>query len=487
MYIGIDIGTSAIKAILGDGLSAIIDTHTVPLSISRPQPLWSEQNPEEWVSATYTAIDELAKRNPDAVAKVKAIGLAGQMHGAVTLDKDGQPVRPAILWNDGRCEKQCRDLEAAVALARKITGNIAMPGFTAPKILWLRENEPENYARIAKVLLPKDYVRFVMTGETLSDMSDSAGTLWLDVAKRIWSKEMLAACGLNETHMPTLCEGSDVAGYLKPELATRWGMKERVCFAGGAGDNASGAVGVGVVKEGDAFISLGTSGVYFTGTDSFRACPEKTVHSFCHALPDRWHQMGVILSAASCIASATRFLGAENDAALAGLVTEENYNYDNKVVFLPYLSGERTPHNDPTATGAFVGLTHETSRADLVQSVLEGVAFAFADCQDALEAAGSHCDNIMLIGGGARNPLWGKIIASALNRTVVYVKDGDQGPAFGAMRLARMAHTNEKPEEIALRPETLRIVRPEARLMEKLSTKIELFGRLYPALKSVQV
>jgi xylulokinase len=262
-------------------------------------------------------------------------------------------------------------------------------------------------------------------------------------------------------------------------------MKERVVFAGGGGDNAAGAVGVGVVHDGEAFISLGTSGVYFAGTDSFRACPEKTVHAFCHAVPGAWHQMGVILSAASCIKTATRFLGAESDQKLADLVSRETYNFKNKTVFLPYLSGERTPHNDPSATGCFFGLTHETTRADLVQSILEGVAFAFLDCQRALEAAGTKVDEVMLIGGGARNKLWGEIIAAALQKRVVYVKDGDQGPAFGGAKLARLAATGEALTSVIGRPEVLHIVEPDLKLIEYLSPKAGVYDKLYGQLKSL--
>jgi len=483
MFIGVDVGTSGVKAILGDGKSLLLDSETIPLTVSRPAPLYSEQDPEAWVQATLAALDALAKRNPEAMASVRGIGLAGQMHGAVTLDKELKVIRPAILWNDGRCEEECRLIEAKVPTARQITGNIAMPGFTAPKLLWMQRHEPERFARVHKVVLPKDYVRFILTGELMAELSDAAGTLWLDVAQRRWSPEMLAACGLTIDHMPPLCEGTDVAGILKPVFAERWGMKERVVCAGGGGDNAAGAVGVGVVQDGDAFISLGTSGVYFAGTNRFRACPEKTVHAFCHAVPQAWHQMGVILSAASCIKTATQFLGAESDQQLADLVTQENFNFKNRTIFLPYLSGERTPHNDPSATGGFFGLTHETSRADLVQAILEGVAFAFLDCQLALEAAGTKADNLMLIGGGARNKLWGGVIASALNRRVVYVKDGDQGPSFGAARLARLAATGEALSDVLLRPEVIEIVEPDMKLINYLSPKGEIYGKLYGQLK----
>jgi xylulokinase len=484
MYLGLDIGTSGVKGILIDQQSRIVDMHTVPLTVSRPHPLWSEQEPEDWWQASLKVIDALAARSPKDIAAVRGIGLAGQMHGAVCLDRDGQVIRPAILWNDGRCEAECRFLEDAVPSLRSITGNIAMPGFTAPKLLWVKRHEPENFAKIAKVLLPKDYIRFRFTGEFFSDMSDAAGTLWLNTATRSWSTEMLAACGLDIKHMPALCEGSDPAGHLKQDLGQRWGMSGNVVFAGGAGDNAAGAIGVGVVRDNQAFISLGTSGVYFIGTNQYQACPERTVHSFCHAVPKTWHQMGVILSAASCMKTATLWLNATDETELASCVTEDGLNLQNNVIFLPYLSGERTPHNDPKATGAFIGLTHATSRADLVQSVLEGVAFAFADCQDALAAAGSVASEIMLIGGGARNKTWGKILASALDRKIIYVADGDQGPAFGAAKLALMATGDVSADKVIQRPDIVGHAEPIPELKDYLSEKRQAYTRLYPAIKS---
>ena len=485
MFLGIDVGTSGVKAILMDEHLHILDQQTTPLSISRPQPLWSEQSPEEWWKATLACLDAIHTRHPEQMSRVLSIGLAGQMHGAVIMDRDHKVIRPAILWNDGRCEEECRILEEKVPTSRQITGNIAMPGFTAPKLLWIARHEPENFAKIAKVLLPKDYIRFCFTGEFFSDMSDSAGTLWLDVGKRCWSSEMLSATGLTQAQMPALCEGSDVAGNLKTDLAQRWNMREKVVFAGGAGDNAAGAVGVGILRDDNAFISLGTSGVYFAGNNQYRPCPERTVHTFCHAVPNTWHQMGVILSAASCIKSASHFLGAADDAELAALVTQDNINHNNGVIFLPYLSGERTPHNNPLATGGFFGLTHDVTRADLVQAILEGVAFAFADCQDALAAAGTHTDNVILIGGGARNKAWGDIISGALNRTIHYVADGDQGPAFGAARLAQFAVAGANIKQDAYKPTITGTVTPDMKLKNYLQPKLEKYRSLYAQLRPI--
>src|ERR1700730_12067696 len=380
MYMGIDIGTSAVKAVVIDDSGAVADQASAPLRVSRPHPLWSEQDPADWWSATNIAVSDLQLTLRKAV---RAVGLSGQMHGATLLDRKQQALRPAILWNDGRSAQQCRKLEQGVAGMLQITGNRAMPGFTAPKLLWGRQHEPEIFAQTSTVLLPKDYVRLRMTGETASDMSDSAGTLWLDVAQRRWSEAMLAATGLDLAHMPALFEGNEITGSLRAELAEAWGMP-RVPVVAGGGDNAAG--GVGVVRSGDAFLSLGTSGVLFLANDGYRPNTQGGVHTFCHALPDRWHQMSVILSAASCVDWAARLCGLGGTGALFELAEARNRPADPEI-FLPYLSGERTPHNDPLAKGVLFGLTQESTPAAIAQAVLEGVAFAFRDGMDALLAS----------------------------------------------------------------------------------------------------
>ncbi len=400
MYLGIDIGTSSVKAVIVDDDDAVVEQASAPLSVSRPQPSWSEQDPADWWTATNAAVKSLSAK---ARKNVRAVGLSGQMHGATLLDANDKPLRPAILWNDGRSEKQCLDLEKAEPASRKITGNIAMPGFTAPKLLWVRENEPSVFAATRTVLLPKDYVRLLMTGEKASDCSDAAGTLWVDVANRRWSPEMLAATGLNESHMPRLCEGSDATGTLLAEVADAWGMS-RVPVAGGGGDNAAGAAGIGVINAGDAFLSLGTSGVLFLATPKFLPNPDRAVHAFCHCLPGRWHQMSVMLSAASCVDWAVKLTGAADAAELLSKV-EARGRLDGQEVFLPYLSGERTPHNDPQARGVLFGLSHDTDASAVGQAVLEGVAYAFADGLDVLIEAGATIDKISVIGGGARS-MW---------------------------------------------------------------------------------
>ncbi len=312
-FLGIDVGTSAVKALVLDEDGVVRDTASATLEVSRPQPLWSEQDPDDWWTAVDTAVGALASRGH--TKEIRAVGLSGQMHGATVLGVDDRPLRPAILWNDGRSAAACRELEAAEPESRRITGNLAMPGFTAPKLLWLRAHEPELFARVRRVLLPKDYVRLRMTGESATDCSDAAGTLWLDVGARRWSEAMLAACGLPPETMPTLVEGPEATGRLRPEVAARWGMQS-VSVAGGAGDQAAGAIGAGVIAPGAASLSLGTSGVLFVADDRFRPNPERAMHAFCHALPELWHEMSVILSAASCLSWISRATGSGDEASL---------------------------------------------------------------------------------------------------------------------------------------------------------------------------
>lgn len=483
MYLGIDLGTSSVKAILIDESGTLVDEASSPLTVSRPRPLWSEQNPQAWWDATQAAVATLRGRRPlDAVA---GIGLSGQMHGAVLLDDADQVLRPAILWNDGRAGTECRELEQREPRSRSITGNLAMPGFTAPKLLWVARHEPEIFNRTARVLLPKDWLRLKLTGEAVSEMSDAAGTLWLDVERRQWSPEMLAATELEERHMPRLVEGTDVSGQLSPGAAALLGLSPGVPVAGGGGDNAAGAVGIGVVKPGMAFASLGTSGVIFVADDTLKKDPERAVHAFCHCIPGLWHRMAVILSAAATLSFAARLSGAADEASLiaeleaAGLATKTQ----NRLVFLPYLSGERTPHNDPTASGVIFGLDGATTRADLGRAALEGVAFALADGLDVLEASGGIINGLSVIGGGARSKLWGRILASALQRPLTYHHGGEVGPALGAARLARIAASGVSLDEACPPPAISHVIEPEPELVEALAPRRGLYRRLYSDLK----
>jgi xylulokinase len=483
MYIGIDLGTSSIKCVLVDADQKVRATATEALEVSRPAPTYSEQDPAHWWQATLRCLDRLAAEAPQAMAAVKGIGLSGQMHGATLLDSSDRVLRPCILWNDGRAAAECAEMEAAWPQLRAVTGNIAMPGFTAPKLLWVKKHEPQIFAQVAKVLLPKAYLRLLLTGEYAEDMSDAAGTLWLDVGKRDWSEAALTATGLSRSQMPRLVEGSAVSGHLKPELRQRWGMTTAPVVAGGAGDNASGAVSLGAVNPGDAFVSLGTSGVLWVTTAGFAPNPGDAVHAFCHALPQTWHQMGVILSAASCLAWLAGTLGQSEAELLAGM--SETPARPSDVTFLPYLSGERTPHNDARVRGAFIGLSHETDRATLVQSVMEGVAFALRDCLEALRAAGTHIATADVIGGGARSPLWLSIIANVLDLPLTQIVGAEVSGAFGAARLGRLAATGERPIDVCDKPTRARAVLPSPRLRDTYAESYARYRKLYPALKEI--
>ena len=483
MYLGIDLGTSAVKVVLVDDDDAVKASASAPLSVERPKPLWSEQDPEDWWQACCDAIAAL--RSQHRLDDVRAVGLSGQMHGATLLDGADRPLRPAILWNDSRSVEACFELEAAVPEARAITGNMAMPGFTAPKLWWLRKHEPEIFAKVARVLLPKDFLRLRMTGDAATDCADASGTLWLDVAKRAWSEPMLAACGLGSEAMPKLFEGSEATGQLRQEVAEAWGLA-RVPVAAGGGDQAAGAIGAGVIQPGDASLALGTSGVLFVAGDRFQSLPESAVHAFCHALPGRWHQMSVTLSAASCLTWVAALTGARDEAALLDEIDARDRPSEEGLFFLPYLSGERTPHNDPGATGAFVGLRHEHDRADLGRAVLEGVAFALADGQRALTLAGAEITEVSVIGGGARSRLWGQILAAALDRPLVYRSGAAVGPALGAARLGRLALGEDTPEAVCTKPPVAFAIEVDPVLRDLTTERIETFRALYPRLRGKQ-
>ena len=477
MFLGIDVGTSGVKAVIIAPSGAVLAQASAPLTVLRPAPLWSEQDPDDWVRATEAAVLAL---DPAVRAAVLGIGLAGQMHGATLLGADDRPLRPAILWNDGRSFAECAELELIEPRTRTITGNIAMPGFTAPKLAWVRRHEPDVFAQVRSVLLPKDYVRLCLTGEKASDMADCAGTLWLDVAARDWSKAMLAATGLTRDHMPRLFEGTAITGALSAATAARWGMG-RVPVAAGGGDNAAGAVGVGVIADGDALLSLGTSGVIFVTTARFQPNPARAVHAFCHALPGLWHQMSVHLSAASCLDWAARLTG--NDVPTLLALAEQAGADCGPELFLPYLSGERTPHNDPAVRGAFLRIDNDTDAARLASAVLEGIAFAHADGLDALREAGTVIKAMSVIGGGARSQHWGKILASVLGVQLNYLEGGEVGPALGAAKLAQIAVTGADTADVCTRPALRHSIEPDPVLAERLAPKRAAFRAAYGAVR----
>ncbi len=480
MYLGLDLGTSGVKAMLIDGNQKIIGSAHGDLDVSRPHSGWSEQDPAQWIRATEEAVAGLKAAHPKELAAVRGIGLSGQMHGATLLDADDKVLRPCILWNDTRSYQEAAALDADPRF-RALTGNIVFPGFTAPKLAWVAKHEPDIFARVRWVLLPKDYLRLWLTGEHMSEMSDSAGTSWLDTGKRKWSSELLAATSLDEKQMPTLVEGTEVAGKLRGELASKWGTGGDVVVAGGAGDNAASACGMGTVSHGAAFVSLGTSGVLFAANGSYLPKPESAVHAFCHALPNTWHQMGVILSATDALNWHSHVTG----KSAAELTTElgDTLKAPTSVTFLPYLSGERTPHNDATIRGAFIGLGHESGRAVLTQAVLEGVSFAIRDNLEALRAAGTDIARVTAIGGGSRSRYWLASIATALGVPVDLPADGDFGAAFGAARLGLIAATGADPVAVCTPPQTAGTIDPVASLTDAYADAYKRYRAVYPAIK----
>lgn len=478
MYLGIDAGTSEIKALVLDAQGEIVATAGAKLEVQRPHPHWSEQDPAAWWQATQQAVSELRQKCGERWSAIRAIGLSGQMHGAVLMDREDRVLRPCILWNDTRSAAECEELNALAPDLHRVSGNLAMPGFTAPKLLWVARHEPEIFAQIATVLLPKDYLRWKMSGEKWSDMSDAAGTLWVDVARRDWSDSLLDATGLTRDQMPRLVEGSAPAGTLKAELARQWGLPASVIIAGGGGDNAASAVGIGAVNPGDAFISLGTSGVMFAVNDRFRPNPASAVHAFCHALPGRWHQMSVMLTAASALRWLCTLLGASETTLLSEVATLSAAEQRSAPLFLPYLSGERTPHNDPRAVGAFHGLTHDVSRASLAYAVLEGVSFGMADGLKALNDAGTTLTTCSLIGGGARSPFWAQLLADVLDLPVTTHQGGEAGGALGAARLGWLADGGEETE-VCRKPAVLARYLPDARQQPVRLKRLAGFRLLY--------
>lgn len=458
MYLGLDLGTSGLKGVVIDDAQTIVAEATATLNVSRPHEGWSEQSPADWIVAAEAVLNAIPSRNRAAIT---GIGLSGQMHGAVLLDQADDVLRPCILWNDTRAHREAAELDADPKF-RALSGNIVFPGFTAPKLLWVQRREPALFARVEKVLLPKDYLRLWLSGEHVAEMSDAAGTSWLDTGRRDWSDDLMAATGLDRGAMPRLVEGSDQSGMLRPELADRFGLRKGVVVAGGAGDNAAAGIGVGVVKSGQAFVSLGTSGVLFAANDGYQPDPATAVHTFCHALPGKWHQMGVILAATDALNWFARIAGAG-----AGGLTEDlgGLKAPGKTRFLPYLGGERTPLNDASIRGAFIGLEHDTDLDAATRAVLEGVTFAIRDCRDALAATGTTIDRLLAVGGGSKSDYWLSAIATALGTPVSIPVAGDYGGAFGAARLAIMAVTGAGAE-IAAPPLIAKTIDPVAVLTE---------------------
>lgn len=479
MFIGLDLGTSGVRAVLLRDDGSVRDSAEAATPVAHPHPGWSEQDPADWIAATRAALAELGARQ--SLAGVRGIGLSGQMHGATLLDESGAVLRPCLLWNDTRSHAQAARLDADPDF-RRISGNIVFPGFTAPKVLWVAEHEPETFARTARVLLPKDYLSFWLTGRAASDMSDSAGTAWMDVGRRAWSDVLLAKSGMRRNQMPELLEGTGIVGPLRPEVARDLGLPEGTPVIAGGGDNAASACGVGALAEGDGFVSLGTSGVLLAARDGFAPAPESAVHTFCHAIPDTWYQMGVILAATDSLNWLARVTGtrpADLTQALGPL------RAPGRLRFLPYLSGERTPHNDSAIRGAFLNLDIASEQADLTRAVIEGVSFALKDSLIALQSTGARLDRLLAIGGGTRSRYWVELLATVLNLPIDLPQSGEFGAALGAARLALCGVTGAAPSEVMTKPPVAETLLPRPDLTAACEAAHAAFAAAYPALRAL--
>lgn len=483
-YIGIDLGTSGVKAALVSADGKILKQTSSDYPVLYPQNGWTEQNPEEWLKATINALKRLLEGEDGTL--VAGISFGGQMHGLVVLDGDGNVIRPCILWNDCRSEGQTAYLNDVVGRQKlsSLTGNVAFAGFTAPKILWLKKNEPQNFKKIYKILLPKDYLTYAFTGKFATDYSDASGTLLLDVKNKRWSQEMCALCGISAGQLPELYESFDKVGRIKSELADSLGISREAEIIAGAGDNAAAAVGMGAVNSGDCNISLGTSGTVFLPSDNFAPDKNSALHSFCHA-NGKWHLMGCILSAASCRKWWLEDVLENSDYAADEKLIE---NCDTgEVIFLPYLSGERSPIGDVRARGAFIGLSAQTTRAQMSRAVLEGVAFALLSCLDAARADGIITESVSLCGGGAKSAIWRQIIADVINLPV-RIPDNEQGPSFGAAMLAMVGCGEYASVEQAAKKlvKFNKTILPDSDAAAGYRAKYEIFTKLYPALRAIR-
>ncbi|MFK7868420.1 MAG: xylulokinase [Roseobacter sp.] len=476
MYLGLDLGTSGLKAVLIDEDQNLLDEATAPLSVQRPHRGWSEQNPADWLVATETVMSAFSDRHK--MNRVKAIGLSGQMHGATLLDAAGEVLRPCMLWNDTRAHAEAAEMDQNPEW-RAGSGNIVFPGFTAPKVEWVRTHEQPVWRAMDKVLLPKDYLRLWLTGDMVSDLSDASGTSWLDPRERDWSDILLRASRLSRENMPTLMEGNAAAGVLRKTLTERWGMRKKVVVAAGAGDNAASAVGMGVVEQGQAFISLGTSGVLFAASPDYQPDAPSAVHTFCHALPGTWHQMGVILSCTDALNWYAGLLGTDAKTLTQNLGPVRK---PSEALFLPYLGGERTPHNDAAARGALLGLSHGTNREAGTRAVMEGISYAFRDCYDALRSTGTEVSSLVAVGGGSRSEHWLKMLATVLDLPIDVPAAGDFGGAFGAARLGQMAAVGAGAE-LATPPPIARTVTPDHTLTQTFAEAHQKYRAAYHALK----
>ncbi len=484
-YLGIDLGTTALKCIITDPQQRVAGLAEVSLPISRPQPGWSEQNPQDWWLALQKACKMLRSRNRKEWGRIAAIGLSGQMHGAVILDAAGQVLRPAILWNDGRAAAEAALFNGKFSDVGQIAGVRAVAGFTAPKLLWLRSHEPGIFKRLAMVLAPKDYLRFAMSGDFITDPCDASGMSLLDVGQRKWSPALVEAAGIRLENLPRIEEGPQASAQLHKAAAEFLGLPAGLAIAAGAGDAAASAIGIGAINDGDGFISLGTSAQYFVTTKSFRPRPQQMIQALGHGLPGLWYQVAALLNGASPLSWLNGIMQAGTIQNLLQR-TQRRYDGPGRILFLPYLSGERTPHNDPAARAAFHGLHAGTTQEDLALAVLEGVALSLADCQDVLEQSGTRVAELLVAGGGTRSAFWMQLLANVLNRRITIPKGSEVGAAYGAARLARLAVTGEAIAEVCRKPKALLHLEPEQKLSKAYADRLGDFRALYGALKGIQ-
>ncbi|GHE21527.1 xylulokinase [Halomonas urumqiensis] len=486
-YLGLDIGTSAVKGVLVDGEQQCLASASRAYGVDHPRPGFAEQSPDVWWQAVEEVVVDLRRQSPEGVSRVAAIGLSGQMHGLVLQDEAGRIVRPAILWNDQRADRECRRLEERLPEFGQLTGVSPMPAFWAAKLLWLAAHERDSLASARHLLLPKDHVRWRLSGEHVTDMCDAAGTQLLDQAQRDWSDAVLACCGITRDVLPRLVEGTQHAGWLDERLASRWGIPSAVRIAGGAGDVAAGALGIGAIHEGSAFLTLGTSSQMFVTADGYRPAPESVLHAFAHALPGRWFQMAAMLNGASALSWVAELLGLSIETALSKAERAARDSGEGEhsegLLFLPYLNGERTPHDDPHARGVLFGLTPASQPGDVVLAVLDGVGYSLREARDVIESAGTPIERLAVIGGGSRSDFWLRRLADIIDRPLVRYRDSERGPAFGAARLARMASTGEPAEHVCTPPEVDTVFEPRPERSARHAAQFERFKALYRALR----
>ncbi|WP_223424851.1 xylulokinase [Tateyamaria pelophila] len=481
MFVGLDLGTSGVKALLVDGDGRTVGSADATYAATHPAPGWSEQDPAAWVAGVSEALAALKAAHPQAYGAIQGLSLSGHMHGAVLVGADGAVLRPCILWNDTRSHSEATTLDAMPGV-RDLSGNIVFPGFTAPKLAWIAAHEPEIFTRVSKVMLPKDYVVWWLTGRYVTEMSDAAGTAWLDVGKRAWSDRLLAAGGMRADQMPELLEGTDVVGPLQPDRADL-GLPETTRVIAGGADNAVAACGVGALTEGDGFVSLGTSGVVLAGRDRYAPRPESAVHTFCHAVPGRWYQMGVVLAATDSLNWLSRVTGQSPSALSDALGNTLGPPCPTK--FYPYLSGERTPHNDAQVRGGFTGLDVATGPQELTRAVMEGVSFALRDSFEALRSTGAALNTALAIGGGSRSDQWTRMLATILNIPLERPDEGAYGAALGAARIAMCGMTGANPKEVMTKPPVKDVIDPDPNLVAAYDDAYRGFAAAYPTLKAM--